>query len=157
MKSQRTIFKWIGVSVVLAMFLGFAAISPPALAQEEVPPTATETPTEISALGTPFPTIIPTPMMEEETPLQLQSQEQLIAPLQSLEQPTSSLNPEWPAFNISDTEIDSTYSSIATDSTGNLHIAWIEQETNGLTDIYYSYWDGEKLSTSTISTNRRLN
>ena len=80
MKPQRTIFKWIGVSVVLAMFLGFAVVSPPASAQEEVPPTATGTPIEVSTEGTSFPTVTPTPMIEEPlSPLQLQSQEQPIA------------------------------------------------------------------------------
>lgn len=38
MKSQRVIFKWIAIVVVLGMFLSFAVRSPSVLAQEESPP-----------------------------------------------------------------------------------------------------------------------
>lgn len=40
MKPQNTNFKWFGASVILAMFLGFAVVSPKASAQEEVLPVA---------------------------------------------------------------------------------------------------------------------
>ena len=148
MKPQRAIFKWIAMAIVLAMFLSFANISPSAFAQEGNPPTAIETPTEIFPEGTFFPTIMPTPTMEESPlPSQLQNEEQPSDSFQSLEQLIAPLNPEWPAVNMSDTEIDSADSSIATDSTGKIHIAWVERETNGTSEIYYTFWDGERLST----------
>jgi hypothetical protein len=54
MKPQRTVFKGIAMAMVFAMFLGFVIVLPSVSAQEETPPTTTETPTEIAPEGTYF-------------------------------------------------------------------------------------------------------
>lgn len=143
MKSQHTIFKWIAIPIVLALFLSSALVSPSVSAQDEVPPTSTETPTEISPEGTPFPTIIATPTIEEplsESPSLLQ--------LQSLDEPVAPLSTDWSTpFNLSVTDTDSIDPSIATDSIGGVHVVWSEQETGGKPDVYYTFWKDQIWST----------
>ena len=46
MKSQRTIFKWIAMAIAFAVFLAFAFAQHSVSAQDEFPPTPTQTPTE---------------------------------------------------------------------------------------------------------------
>lgn len=64
MKSQRDMFKWLAMAVALAVFLAFALVLPSASAQDEIPPTPTETAIE----PTPFPTEEPTEIPPETTP-----------------------------------------------------------------------------------------
>ena len=142
MKSQRTIFKWIAMAIVLAMFLSFANVSPSAFAQDEIPPTATETPTKISPEGTSFPTITPVPTIEE-SPTSLQPQ--------SMGLLSASSSSEWPEFNISRTDSVSEDPSIATDAMGGLHIVWEELDVSGTTDVRYTFWNGQTLSAINVS------
>lgn len=64
MKSQRDMFKWLAMAVALAVFLAFALVLPSASAQDEIPPTPTETAIE----PTPFPTEELTEIPPETTP-----------------------------------------------------------------------------------------
>lgn len=159
MKLQNNSVKWLGSLVILSAFLSFAVTLPSVSAQEEPPHTPTEfptitptpqveellpTPTEISVESTFFPTITPTTIVEETT----QESEQPLAPFQSLQPLTFPIESIWPAFNISDTDIVSIDSSVAVDSAGRIHITWVEQDTNGGTEIFYAFWDGERLSRS---------
>lgn len=143
MRSNHTVFKWITISVLLSMFFSSIVVSPSVYAQEGDPPTATEIPVETDTDEFSFPTVTPTPMIEEEMPLEVQRQEPSFSPFQSLEATANILNPQWPAFNISSTEINSIDSSIATDSAGNVHMVWVEKEAIGHAEVYYALWDNE--------------
>ncbi|MCC7290364.1 hypothetical protein IT417_03900 [bacterium] len=127
-------FKWVAGSVLFFIFLSSTTISPSVYAQEEISPTVTTTPLE----GTIVPTITATPTSEESF-MPLQGEEQPFAMLQSLGK--NGLNPEWPVFNISDSELVSVDSSITVDTTGNIHMVWVERNTDILSDVYYSFWN----------------
>ncbi|KXK12866.1 MAG: hypothetical protein UZ14_CFX002002104 [Chloroflexi bacterium OLB14] len=71
MKSQNSIFKWIGVSVLLLIFLNSIVTSPSVYAQGEILPTLTETPTAteiggfLAQTSTPTPTLLSSPELQE--------------------------------------------------------------------------------------------
>lgn len=139
MKSQRNIFKGLAIVVLFTAFISFTLVSPSVSAQEGTPPASTETPTEIPTEDAVYyPTMMPTPIIEPEIIVE--------APVpfsaQSLGAPASSSAPGWSTpQNISTTDSNSTAPSIAVDSYGGTHVAWVEREIGGPGEIYYKYRD----------------
>ncbi|GMV34164.1 hypothetical protein FBQ83_05080 [Chloroflexi bacterium CFX5] len=64
MSSRYTSSKWLGILIVVTIVLSLIVSSRPAAAQEEIPPTATETPSDDGFI----PTIMPTPTVAELFP-----------------------------------------------------------------------------------------
>ncbi|MBX3035699.1 MAG: right-handed parallel beta-helix repeat-containing protein [Anaerolineales bacterium] len=142
MNSYSIRYKLIASLVICIILINLLTLSPSVSAQEEIPPTATETPNEIPPEGTPFPTIMPTSAIEEPSPsLQMQNMEGFNIPLET----------GWQEFNISQTETVSSDPSIATDATGALHIVWSEVQDSGKKDIIYTFWNGKRLFKINIS------
>jgi hypothetical protein len=165
MKPQHNAFGWIGLTFLFTLLMSINFLSHSVSAQEsfpltatatptgapvletEEPPIATATPTEIAEDNTFFPTITPTALIEE-TPPPPQEEERQAAPFQALQGESSALESIWPAFNISDTDTSSIDPSIAVDSAGKIHMVWAEAEEGTKWEIYYTYWDGVRLSQS---------
>jgi hypothetical protein len=138
MKSQHSIFKWIGVLVVPFIFINTLFASPLVYAQGENSPTSTETPTEIGGFLAQTPT--PTPTLPSNPELQ-----EPFSSFQSMQESTSSLESIWPAFNISDTAIPSRDASIAVDNSGKIHFVWVEDDEvyGAEPEVFYAVWSTE--------------